>query len=541
MKLDLRIYPRYSLYLASDKKATFVVDTPVQARRGQAFKNETWDGSVKKPFTQLQLHVQNVQTNDVLVDWEDIPINSWGNQIEFDLKSMPADLKHPWSVSAIGASPDAALQTYYSGASVTVLPDRNDSGSVARVDHLHGGIEIKSSLTNGEWKPIYPYGFYTSWDWIMSTMKNTSSTKNLKTFRENGYNLVHPVPPGGIDPFDKTLFEQFLTICDELELYVMYDMRHTYKNKTSVATQLSRLQHHPSLLLYYTADEPDGWCDPLNATRLSYDHIKSIDPYHPVSLVLNCANFYFKEYTSGADIILEDTYPIAVNTSFSNIYNTPCNTTYGDCGCDNCHANDPAFPEYSNNAFLDIIDRTENLQRYQEWIGNKAKKPTWGVPQAFYDRGSFWGRFPTREEEAVMGILRMNHGAKGIVAWIYPTSEDIEEVTGELARVVTSKEVTRFTLGAKRVEGLKIVGGEGLVDATAWVIQDAILLSVVHVGYEESEKSVEIVLPVGVEGPVEKLWASGESWDLGSAGMSVTKSGFAGLEVGIFKLKRGRT
>jgi hypothetical protein len=538
-KLDLRIYPRYNLYLSSEKTGSFIVDTPVQTLTGQYFKNVTWEGSTKKPFTELALRVTNNRNNDILVNWKNVSVNSWGNEIEFDLTSMPADREHPWSVSAIGASPDAALQTFHSGASVTVLPDRNDSGSVARIDYLYGGIEVKSSLTNGKWKPIYPYSFYTSWDWIMSTMRNASSTKNLRTFRESGYNLIHPVPPGGTDPFDEELFEQFLKICDDIELYVMYDMRHTYKNNTSVATQLARLQQHPSLLLYYTADEPDGWCDPLNATTLSYDHIKTIDPYHPVSLVLNCANFYFKEYTSGADIILEDTYPIAVNTSFSNLYNTPCNTTYGDCGCDNCHANDPAFPAYTENAFLDIIERTQNLQTYQEWIGTKAKKPTWGVPQAFYDRGSFWGRFPTREEEAIMGILRLNHGAKGIVAWIYPTSEDIEDVTSELARVLASEDVTRFTLGAKR-SNLATVGGGGLVDATAWVLDDEVLLSYAYVGYEGYTGSVKIELPVRIIGEISHLWGSGEGWQAGSSGTTITKEGYSGLEVGIAKLQRER-
>lgn len=66
-----------------------------------------------------------------------------------------------------------------------------------------------------------------------------------------------------------------------------------------------------SLLLWYTGDEPDGQVDPLNATKLTYDLVKSLDPYHPVSLCLNCLNYHFEEYTLGADIIMSDPYPIA--------------------------------------------------------------------------------------------------------------------------------------------------------------------------------------------------------------------------------------
>lgn len=329
--MDLKIYPRYNLYLASERKASFIIDTPVQYVRGQRYQN--WTFEVDAPgknvsFTELLLQIKNVQTNNVLVNWTRVPVNATGYEIEFDLNSMPANLDHPWTVNAIGNSPDA-VQSYHAGTTVTVLPVRNDTGSVARIDYLHGGVFVLSSLTNNDWKSIYPYSFYTSWDWISSTITNTSSPKTLVGFRNQGYNLIHPVPPGGDDPFDHDIFEQFLKLCDTLELYVMYDMRHTYQNNTSIDLQLSRLIHHPSLLLYYTADEPDGQGDPLNATSIAYKHIKKVDPYHPVSLVLNCANFYFREYTSGADIILEDIYPVAVNTSFSTVYNTPCNTTYG--------------------------------------------------------------------------------------------------------------------------------------------------------------------------------------------------------------------
>lgn len=317
----------------------------------------------------------------------------------------------------------------------------------------------------------------------------------------------------------------------------MYDMRHTYQNQTSVSDQLSRLQSHPSLLLYYTADEPDGACDPLNATELSYKHIKSIDPYHPISLVLNCANFYFGSYTAGADIILEDVYPIAVNTSFSTVYHTVCNATYGDCGCDNCHANDPAYLAYVTNPFLDIIERTDSMYTYQEWTGKHAKKPVWGVPQAFWDNGSFWDRYPTAQEEATMALLRINHGAKGIVAWSYPTSPDLEGVTSSLASLITSPSITKYILGAKRIGGLEIQGAIGLIDASAWVRSDGILVSYVYFGYTPFEGSVAIVLPGEVQELIKELWGPG-GWEVGWDNKRVVRSSIASLEAGILEFAR---
>ncbi len=97
--------------------------------------------------------------------------------------------------------------------------------------------------------------------------------------------------------------------------------------------QLVHINTHKSLLLYYTAGDLDGQTEPPNATKIAFDSIKAVDPYDPVSLCLNCLNFYFEECFSGADIILSDVYLIAVNTSWSNQYYTACNTTYG---CDDC-------------------------------------------------------------------------------------------------------------------------------------------------------------------------------------------------------------
>lgn len=108
---------------------------------------------------------------------------------------------------------------------------------------------------------------------------------------------------------------------EEAGIYLMYDMRgcvipslmpsglsdvldvSTYQNKTSVIEQVNRIKTRPNLLLWYTADEPDGTTDPLDATLISSNLITSLDGgdgkggagYHPVSLVLNCQDYFFKQ------------------------------------------------------------------------------------------------------------------------------------------------------------------------------------------------------------------------------------------------------
>ena len=76
-------------------------------------------------------------------------------------------------------------------------------------------------------------------------------------------------------------------------------------------------EHHGYQL---TSHGPDGQVDALDAPKRAYDQIKFREPYHPVSLCLNCENYYFEEYSTGADIILSYVYPIGTNTSWSAQY-----------------------------------------------------------------------------------------------------------------------------------------------------------------------------------------------------------------------------
>lgn len=177
------------------------------------------------------------------------------------------------------------------------------------------------------------------------------------------------------------------------------------------------------MLLWYTADEPDGTSDPLNATSISSNLITSLDGgdgkggagYHPVSLVLNCENYFFtsvhpsnvprirvlihcaftSEYASGSDIVLQDTYMIGNNVKHSTVWNTVCNKNYGDCGwvltwllnisdsklflnrCDNC-----------KGSFEDISTRMDEFRERLFINGWERTKAVWTVPQAFGDEMS---------------------------------------------------------------------------------------------------------------------------------------------------------
>ena len=91
----------------------------------------------------------------------------------------------------------------------------------------------------------------------------------------------------------------------------------TYQNSASVTDEVNRIKDSPALLLWYTGDEPDGTSDPFSSTSNAYSLINSLDGYHPISLVLNCENYHWSDYSAGGDIIMQDTYPIGINATWS--------------------------------------------------------------------------------------------------------------------------------------------------------------------------------------------------------------------------------
>jgi len=253
-------------------------------------------------------------------------------------------------------------------------------------------------------------------------------------------------------------------------LYLMYDMRNTYMDAASVTAQVNHIKSRPNLLLWYTADEPDGTSDPLDATVKSSNLITSLDGgdgvggagYHPVSLVLNCQDFQWTAYTSGCDVVLQDAYMVGNNVTFSTVWGTPCTRDYGDCGCDNC-----------GGKFEDISTRMDEFKDRLFINGWERTKAVWTVPQGFGNE-TYWKRYPTGQEFVVESVLGINHGGLGVVSWDDPTTDDIKTMGSKLALAL--RKMNPFILSPKasfrqitvdRVDfGLWTVGSQTLVLGT---------------------------------------------------------------------------
>ncbi|KIJ18327.1 hypothetical protein PAXINDRAFT_110821 [Paxillus involutus ATCC 200175] len=134
-----------------------------------------------------------------------------------------------------------------------------------------------------------------------------------------------------------------------------------------------------------------------------------MDGCHPVSIVLNCKDYDFTSYVEGADIVVENTYPIGINATFSPVWQTEW-PDFRHCGCDNCQG-----------FVYDIKARMQAYKNRLEILGFERTKTVWSSPQAF-GSGIYWSTTPTGQQWAAMTMTSLNHGATGAISYQYPTT-----------------------------------------------------------------------------------------------------------------------
>ncbi|KAL8772271.1 MAG: hypothetical protein Q9209_002483 [Squamulea sp. 1 TL-2023] len=520
--IDVSIRPRLSLYLDGESTGSFIVDATVGAPvdsyfidaydilKASSIHGQPWDAdlslsdqskfnagtvdSIKGNNNEtLTVTILHVESGAELLPRTTIKYNETGKEFVFLTETLKAS-QAPQSIKlklthADGRRFEATTSLYY-------LPKPGYNQSITRIDSLYGGLQVRTS--NLLWQKIFPYSFYLSGAWL------ASDPANLKRFCDLGFNILHIIPGGEGIGYDLNQLDAWFDEAEKLGLWIMYDMRWTYRNSGYVKTQVERYRTRRNMLLYYTADEPgrltphsprtnmvvltpripDGHEDDPSAPSKSYAFIKSLDPYHPVSLCLNCQNYHFQEYSAGGDIILADVYPIGTNTSYSTKYQTPCNETYGDCGCDNCITS-PTSP-----ALMNIPSRLHLWSSFRDQLG-LPHKSIWFVPQAFTQQ-DFWTRTPSPREVIAMILLSLNHGAKGIVMWVFPTADEIIEAASRFSKAVLSPYGILDT-SVTSTEAVRVsVTGARYVDAAMWRAGSYMTVNAVNAGEERIEGEVRL-------------------------------------------------
>ncbi|KAI0354196.1 hypothetical protein OH77DRAFT_1426229 [Trametes cingulata] len=452
--LALRCAPVIKPYLPEDASspAGFLIDAPVTFSQIQGAA--PIDLPEHGALGELEV---TVKVNGRTLAKGPVAVNASKAELPFSLRSLkPQSNAFNVECSATYSAPGSRSkpQTFAASTTLSYLPNPPDGRSVTKMDMRTGALLAKPATgKGGAYETVFPVGFYTNFGGYLDS--NISLVDEIKS---QGFTVIHPVPT-----YDNlTALAEMVQRMEEVGIYLMYDMRWTYMNSTAVTEEVNRIKNSPALLLWYTGDEPDGTSDPLNATTNAYDLIYSLDGYHPVSLVLNCENYYWTEYTAGADIVMQDTYMIGINATWSVRFDTPCTPDYGDCGCDNC-----------KGEFEDISNRMDEFAERRFIDGWELSKAMWTVPQGF-GADEYWSRIPTGKEFVVQSVLAINHGALGVVSWNAPTTADITASAASLSRSLTvmkdfilNPHATFEHVVANRVDvGLWTVGGRTLVLAT---------------------------------------------------------------------------
>ncbi|GJJ09266.1 hypothetical protein Clacol_003488 [Clathrus columnatus] len=455
--------PSQILRLRSEDDGSIIVDTRIT--------------SLKVPGAAPLLNTkdQNFQVSVTLEGRKfalgSVPLNTTGTEFPLSLDFL-SPRKEPYTITC---SAEVSGKTYETTNQLLYLEPPVE-GSVTKQDLRTGSLLVKSGNT---WEPILPIGFYTSFDGFLV---NVSNVDLIKARGDGRMNLIHPVPT-----FDNmTALESMLDRMEELGLWLIYDMRNTYKNLTSVAEQVNMIKDRPNLLLWYTADEPDGPGDPLNATAIAKAFINELDGggYHPVSLALNCENHYFEDYSTGADVVLQDA----------------C-IDYGCCGCDNCIG-----------SFEDISTRVDEFKQRLDLLGRGRSTAVWSVPQAFGNQ-TFWPRYPTGQEWLVESVVAINHGSLGITPWADPSTTEIDDASSTLA--ATGSQIIQFL--ANPLAEITHIIQDG-VDIAFWTIPSTkrALMLVANM----NSQSISIVIG-GAAGTIVEVLNSGAALNIEQAGQTV--------------------
>ena len=114
-----------------------------------------------------------------------------------------------------------------------------------------------------------------------------------------------------------------------------------------------------------------------------------------------------------------------------------------------------------------------------------------------------------------MTMLSINHGAKGIIMWTFPTTAELTDVTSRLARVLTGV-CAEYILGAN-IMTEPAVDGANDIDVSAWKTGNSILVSIVNSAHENTTGPISLSLPGGLRATNIKqvLWGDG-GWHLTS-------------------------
>ncbi len=320
------------------------------------------------------------------------------------------------------------------GELMKLVPKAN----AVKIDRLTGGLLVNDL-------PYFPFGFYC-YSPVQTTLPEEEVVK--------GFNMMSPYQR--IESKTREDRKAYLDRCAELGMKVHYNLlsvaggggvgsgrsrgQSMSEKARLLKEEIEAFKDHPAILAWYISDEPTGHGADPDSLKQVYQFIKSLDPYHPITIVF-MAPMQARRYADAMDIVMADPYPIPNNT--------------------------PEGVGYI----------TRNLMN--EFHG---EKPVWIVPQAF-GGSEWWGREPSIQELRVMTYLSIANGATGIQYFVrhglngFPKSTAAWGMAGQIA--LETQDIAPFLLEGKVLTDLAMTEQEN-IHLRSWEKDGQILIMAVN-------------------------------------------------------------
>ena len=338
---SFKLFTRYSFY-SFEKNGEFLLHVPAYLRNSQL---------------------------TVTIKSENDSITSWRGRPEKDILRIPFNINYSSNrnIEARISLSDGRT-AFISGTKLIILSYKANE---VKTDRFTGGLIVNK-------RPFFPFGFYC-YSPVSPSLPEEEIVK--------GFNMMSPyqkIHPG-------TLMERktYMDRCAEIGMKVHYNLLSVSAStgpkadtiseevkRERLISEIKAFMNHPALLAWYISDEPNGFkIDPKILENI-YETVKSMDPWHPVSIVFMAPFMASRKYSAAFDIVMADPYPV------------------------------PTLP----------ISMVSELAR-QLNSEFRGKQPQWMVVQAF-GGGEWWEREPTLQELRSMTWQSVINGATGIQYFI---------------------------------------------------------------------------------------------------------------------------
>jgi len=128
-----------------------------------------------------------------------------------------------------------------------------------------------------------------------------------------------------------------------------------------------------------------------------------------------------------------------------------------------------------------------------------------------------------------MIMLSINHNAKGLSSWWYPSTAALQTIMGTIGKILQTSPVIDFVFGANAVSKLPVTNGP-LLDVSAWTLGSTMMVGIANGDYVDSNKEVTVTLPANVTSIAQTVYGN-STWTVSDGNLQ--KIGLVGLEADI--------